>query len=185
MEDGRIIELFFERSEQAIAGLYDKYGAVCLRTAENILGSREDAEECVNDACLAVWNTVPPQKPDPLLSYFCRITRNLALKKHRANTARKRNGYYDAALEEIEDCFAAKDDVESEAEAERIYGCINEFLESLSKEDRVLFVRRYWYSEATEELARLFGITPHNVTVRLSRIRKKLKKHLEREGVTL
>ena len=101
MDDDRIIELFFARSEQAVTELSRKYGTVCRRTAENILNDRRDAEECLNDAYLAVWNTVPPQRPDPLLSYVCRIVRNQALKRYHANAARKRNSVYDAALEEI------------------------------------------------------------------------------------
>ncbi|MBO4276912.1 MAG: sigma-70 family RNA polymerase sigma factor [Clostridia bacterium] len=184
MEDARIIELFFERSEQAITGLSEKYGSVCLKVAENILNSRSDAEECVNDAYLAVWNSVPPEKPQKLLSYVCRIVRNLALKRYRANTARKRNGFYDVALEELGDCFASRSGVESELESAEVSRSIDSFLESLDKESRVLFVRRYWYSDPTEELAKLFGVSAHTVTMRLSRLRKKLKKHLEREGVT-
>ena len=101
MDDDRIIELFFARSEQAITELSRKYGTVCRRVAENILNDRRDAEECLNDAYLAVWNTVPPRRPDPLMSYVCRIVRNQALKRYHANAARKRNSVYDAALEEL------------------------------------------------------------------------------------
>ena len=184
MEDGRIIELFFERSEQAIAGLSEKYGSTCLRIAENILNDRLDAEECVNDAYLAVWNAVPPEKPEALLSYVCRIVRNLALKKHRANTAVKRNSRSDVALDEIADCLPSASDVESEFESERAAESINAFLDSLDKESRALFVRRYWFSDAVNDIAADFGKSGHYVSVRLSRIRKKLKKYLEKEGIT-
>ena len=91
MDDSKIIELFFERSEQAIIELSNKYGAICSKVADNILNNRLDSEECVNDAYLGVWNTIPPQRPNPLLSYVCRIVRNLALKKYHENTAQKRN----------------------------------------------------------------------------------------------
>ena len=183
MEDAKIIELLCERSEQAIAALSEKYGALCLKIALNVLNSREDAEECVNDAYLGVWNTVPPQKPDPLVSYVCRIVRNLAVKKYRYNTAQKRNSFYDAALDELAECFPSPQTVESELEAEEITRALDGFLETLDKKSRVMFVRRYWYSESPEELSALFGISGHAVSVRLDRIKKKLKKYLAEKGV--
>ena len=131
MEDREIIELFLERSEQAIVELSDKYGALCLRTASHILNNRQDAEECVNDEYLAVWNTVPPQRPDPLLSYLMRIVRNIAIKKYHANTAEKRNSSYDLALSEIEESFPSRDSVEEEVEARDTARRINSFLKTL------------------------------------------------------
>ena len=185
MEDREIIELFFERSEQAIALLADKYGALCLRTASHILNNRQDAEECVNDAYLAVWNTVPPVRPDPLVSYLVRIVRNVAIKKYHANTAEKRNSSYDLALSEIEESFPARDSVEEEVEARDTARRINRFLKTLDQKDRILFVRRYWEGDSVEELAKLFSITRHNVSVRLLRIRKKLSRYLAgEEGTT-
>ena len=100
MDDSKIIELFYERSEQAIIELSKKYGTVCTKVAKNILNDVRDTEECVNDAYLGAWNTIPPQRPNPLLSYVCRIVRNLAIKKYHANTAVKRNSIYDVALDE-------------------------------------------------------------------------------------
>ena len=185
MDDKRIVGLFFERSERAIVELSEKYGATCIRIADNILNNRSDAEECVNDAYLALWNTMPPESPDPLFAYVCRIVRNLALKKYRSNTAAKRNSYYDVALDEIEDSFPSSSSVEEEAEAKETARAMGAFLESLDKESRIMFVRRYWYADSIEELASLFGTSRHNVSVRLSRIRKKLKKHLVKEGVLL
>ncbi|MBR6977217.1 MAG: sigma-70 family RNA polymerase sigma factor, partial [Lachnospiraceae bacterium] len=117
MEDREIIELFYERKEQAIVELSKKYGALCLRTASHILNNREDAEECVNDAYLAVWNKIPPERPDPLLSYLIRIVRNIAIKKYYWSTAEKRNKSYDIALSEIEESFPSHDSVEEEVEA--------------------------------------------------------------------
>ena len=184
MEDSRIIELFFARSEQAIAELSRKYGAVCRRVADNILKDRLDAEECLNDAYLAVWNTIPPRRPDPLLSYVCRIVRNQALKRYRRNTAQMRNSAYDAALEEVAECFPSAVSVEAEIEAGEAARAIDRFLETLDRENRILFVRRYWYADSVGELAELFHLRKHAVSVRLSRIRKALRKHLEEEGIS-
>ncbi len=185
MDDSKIIELFFERSEQAIIELSNKYGSICAKVADNILNDRQDAEECVNDAYLAVWNTIPPQKPDPLLSYVCRIVRNLALKKYHANTAKKRNSIYDVSLDEIMYCIPASCSVEDEAAAGEIAGKINSFLDTLDRQDRILFVRRCWHADSIEELAAMFHKSRHYISVRLSRIRKALKEYLLKEGITL
>lgn len=183
MEDSKIIKLFFDRSEEAITELSEKYGKVCKSVAENILNNQRDSEECVNDAFLAVWNTIPPQHPEHLLSYVCRIVRNLAVKKFHANTAQKRNSIYDVALDEIKECFPSSVSVEDEIEAIEVSRAIDRFLESMDKQNRILFVRRYFYSDSVEELAELFRTSKHNISVRLSRIRKNLKKYLIKEGV--
>ena len=185
MDDGRIIELFFERSEQAISELADKYGPICRKVADNILNDRLDTEECVNDAYLGVWNTIPPQKPDPLLSYVCRIVRNLALKKYHEKTAQKRNSSYDAALDEIADCIPSSLSVEDEIAAREVAGMIDRFLETLDRQSRIMFVRRYWHADSIEELAGLFHRSRHYVSVRLSRIRKALGQYLIKEGAAL
>lgn len=185
MEDSKIIDLFFERSEQAISELSKKYGSMCTKMAYNVLNNESDAEECVNDAYLGLWNTIPPQNPKPLLSYVCRIVRNLALKKYHANTAKKRNSTYDVALDEIEGCFPANNSVEERIEATELAKIIDSFLEGLGREDRIMFVRRHYYSDSIEELAGLFNTSRHNISVRLSRIRKNLKKYLVKEGVFL
>lgn len=185
MDDSKIIELFYERSEQAIVELSKKYGSVCTKVAHNILNSKRDSEECVNDAYLGAWNTIPPQRPDPLLSYICRIVRNLAVKKYHSNTAAKRNSIYDVSLDELENCFPASDCAESEVDARETARIIDSFLETLDKENRILFVRRYWYSDSITDLAELFHTSNHNISVRLSRTREKLKKHLIKEGIYL
>ena len=112
MDDSKIIDLFYARSEQAIMELSAKYGPVCNKVARNILNNSHDAEECVNDAYLGAWNTIPPQNPNPLLTYICRIVRNLSIMKYHANTAVKRNSFYDVALDELEDCLASSETVE-------------------------------------------------------------------------
>ena len=185
LDDSKIIELFYERSEQAIIELSDKYGAVCTKVANNILNDVRDTEECVNDAYLGAWNTIPPQRPNPLLSYVCRIVRNLAIKKYHANTASKRNSIYDVALDELENCFPAAETVEDEFNASETALVIDRFLETLDRDNRVMFVRRYWHSDSITDLAELFQTSNHNISVRLSRTREKLKKYLIQEGVFL
>ncbi|MBR4204391.1 MAG: sigma-70 family RNA polymerase sigma factor [Clostridia bacterium] len=185
MDDREIIELFFARSEDAVAELLKKYGSALKKIAFGILNDARDAEECVNDACLAVWNTVPPERPDPLFSYVCRITRNQALKRYRANTAVKRGGAYDLALDELADCLPSPASVEDEVFAAETAAAINRFLGALERESRILFVRRYWYADSIEELAGLFHTSRHNISVRLSRLRKALRRFLTDEGVFL
>ena len=185
LDDSKIIELFYERSEQAIIELSNKYGSVCTRVANNILNNQQDTEECVNDAYLGAWNTIPPQKPNPLLSYVCRIVRNLAIKKYHTNTAAKRNSIYDVALDELENCFPASTSVEEEFNVSEVDRIIDAFLATLDQENRVMFVRRYWYSDSIDDLAELFKTSNHNISVRLCRIREKLKKHLIKKGVYL
>lgn len=183
MEDQEIIELFFARSEQAIAQLQNKYGKRCLKVAGNILNNRLDAEECVNDSYLAVWNTIPPQSPDPLLTYVCHIVRNLSIKRYHANSAWKRNSHYDIALDELEECIQTEETVENEIAVKELAEAINQFLGTLSKENRMMFVRRYWFSDSVADVARMFQISSRNASLRLVRIRKGLKKYLEREGI--
>ena len=185
MDDSGIIALFFARSERAVTELAEKYGPVCIRLAQNFLTDRRDAEECVNDAYFAVWNTVPPERPDPLLSYLCRIVRNLAIRRYHANTARKRNSAYETALEEIAPCFSAGGSPQEELEAKETAKLIDAFLETLDPRNRILFVRRYWYADSVGDLADGSGLSRHAVSVRLSRLRKALKRYLEREGGSL
>ncbi len=182
MEDGKIIDLFFERSEQAITELSKKYGAVCRRVAVNILRNDLDAEECVNDAYLGAWNAMPPNRPDPLLTYLCRIVRNLSITRYHANTAAKRNSFYDTALDELEECLPSAATVETEVDARELSALLDRFLETLDRENRVLFVRRYWYSDPVSEIGAAFHMSANSVSARLSRIRRKLKSFLKKEG---
>ncbi len=182
MTDERIIELFFERSEQAIKELDEKYGRVCHSVAYNILNDRQDAEECVNDSYLGVWNAIPPATPHPLLAFVCKIVRNISLRRYEQNTAAKRNSHYDIAIEELEDCLSSSITIQDEIEASELTRIIESFLDSLSKENRVIFLRRYWFSDTYADIARQVGLTQKNVSVRLTRIRKELRTYLlERE----
>lgn len=185
MEDSKIIELFNERREEAIAELSIKYGKACDRIAGNILKNRLDAEECISDAYLAVWNSIPPKEPKPLRAYIFRIVRNISITKYHANTSLKRNSYYDAALDELEGCIAAQGSVEGEIEADELSKGINRFLAKLDEESQVLFVRRYWYSDSISDIAERLCTSSNNVSVRLFRIRNRLKKHLKEEGFEL
>ena len=178
MDDRQIIDLFYERSEQAIAELSKKYGDLCFKIAINILNDPQDAEECVNDAYLGAWNNIPPQNPAPLRAYLCRIVRNLALKKLRANTALKRGGQLEVSLSELENCLP-DNSFDEHLSAKELTAQLNAFLSTLHRDDRVMFLKRYWFSEPLSEIAKTFGITEHNASVRLSRIRKKLHQYLK------
>ena len=183
MQDSQIIELLFERDEASLAELERKYGAACYSVARNILGNDADAEECVNDSYLGVWNSIPPHRPQRLLPYICRIARNLAIKKYHQNTAQKRNSFYDVALDELSDCLAAPDSPEMDVVAHETGECINAFLGKLDSLSRVIFVRRYWFSDSPEEIARLVGKSKNFVAVRLTRTRQRLREYLSERGV--
>lgn len=183
LEDSKIIALFFERSEQAIAELDRKYGAAIRKTAANILSSRQDVEECVNDTYLGVWNTIPPNAPQPLISYVCRIARNLAVTKYHRNTAGKRNGQYDLVLEELEECIPSTVNVETDYDAREISAAISRFLDTLRYEDRYCFLRRYWYADAVSDIAAQTHMDSHRISVRLFRTREKLYRYLKEEGL--
>lgn len=182
-EDEKIIELFFERSEQAIHELDRKYGKVCHRLSYNIVNSRQDAEECVNDAYLGAWNAIPPAKPKPLQAYICKIVRNISLKMYYRNKAAKRNSTYEIAMQELEDCLSASNTVEAEIEAGELAGIIDNFLETLTVENRVIFMRRYAYMDTYADIAAHIGLSEKNVSVRLTRMRRKLKQYLMERGV--
>lgn len=182
LEDSTIIGLFFARSERALEELERKYGHAVTKTARNILGDPLDVEECVNDTYLGCWNSIPPQCPDPLVSYVCKIARNFAVNRYHANRAAKRNGAYDLILDELAESIPAAADVETETEAKELTAAIDRFLAGLRREDRVLFVRRYFYADSVAELAAERGESANRVSVRLFRLRGKLKKTLEKEG---
>lgn len=183
MEESRIIALLFERSEQALSALGRKYGPAVMALAGNILGNRLDAEECADDTWLGVWNTVPPQYPGHLKAYTLAITRNLALSRYHANTAQKRNSFYDAALDELADCLAAPTDVEAEVEAKELAAAINRFLATLPKADRQMFLCRYYLADPVFLIAAKLGMKSGQVSLRLFRLREKLRKFLEKEGL--
>ncbi len=183
MEDIEIIELFYARSETAIGELDHKYGQICHRLSYQILNHRQDAEECVNDAYLGAWNAIPPARPNPLLPYLCKIVRNISLKRYHHKKAAKRNSVYQLALEEIEASLADPDTPESRLEARELTRTIEAFLDTLTQENRVIFLRRYWFCDSCREIAAQVGLTEKNITVRLTRIRGKLKAYLKEQEV--
>jgi len=181
-EDEKIIEMFFERSEQGIRELDKKYGKFLHKISQNIVNDLQDAEECVNDAYLGVWNAIPPTRPDPLLTYVCKIVRNISLKIYYRKEAAKRNSTYTIAMEEIEACIADQNTVEAEIEARELARIIESFLDTLTVENRIIFMRRYWFSDSYKSIAELVGLSEKNISVRLTRIREKMKQYLiERE----
>ena len=184
MEDGRIIQLYYERKEQAIAESDRKYGKLCRRIAGNILGVREDAEECVNDTWYTAWTCVPPQRPRSLGAFLGRITRNLAISRWRNHHAAKRYNGMEVLLSELDECIPDASDVEQAVDRKELAGYLNRWLDSLPQKDAVLFVRRYWYGDAVNTLAAACHCTPNQMSGRMMRLRKKLKAYREQEGIT-
>lgn len=178
MTDEQIIELFFGRSEQAISELDGKYGRVLQKLAYNILNDRLDTEECVNDAYFGVWNAIPPERPNPLLTFVCKITRNISLKRYHSKKAIKRNSTYDVAMSEVANYIMSPNNVEAEIEAKELARIIESFLETLSVENRVIFMRRYWFSDTYNDIAKRVGVTEKTVSMRLTRIRKQMREYL-------
>ena len=185
MDDKQIIELYFERNEQAIKETQDKYGAFCHRIAMNILGIHEDAEECVNDTYYSVWKQIPPTVPEVFKVYLGRITRNLSISRFRAMRAKKRYSSMEIMLSELNDCVPSSSNVEQTIEVMQLSDYISEWLDSLPEEDCALFVRRYWFGDEVQELAKKCGITAAQMAKRMLRLRKSLKAALEQKGVAL
>lgn len=186
MEDREIVNLYWERSSNAIKETASQYGSYCKSIARNILGNDEDAEECVNDTYWNAWNSIPPNRPNVLSAYLGRITRNLSLDRLRRRHADKRgNGEIELVLEELGECVSGTDSVELEVEKKELVHAINEFLDTLSQEKCNIFLCRYWYAIPVSEIAARFGMTQGNVSVTLNRIRGKLKKYLIERGYDL
>lgn len=183
MEDNEIIELYWTRSENAIEETQKKYGRYCNTIANNILHSNESAEECVNDAYINVWNSIPPNKPRSLKYFIASIVRNLALNMYDYNNAQKRMGTADFIIDEFCECTEDKN-VQIEDEF-AVKEAINAFLRSLNKQTRIIFMRRYWYFCSVNEIAESEGLSVSNVKVILYRTRNKFRKFLEKEGIIL
>ncbi len=182
MDDNKIICLFEERSETAVSLLQEKYGRLCLSIARHILTDERDAEECVNDASLKVWNSIPPEHPLSLAAYVSRITRNLALDRYSYNTAKQRSTALTEAFEELEAVLFSSSDVEDAIHEKEFRQFINGFLQGLSKENRIYFVRRYWYGDSIKEIAKAFSISEEKVKSSLFRTRNRLKTALTKGG---
>lgn len=184
MDDHAIVELYFSRSQSATEETQKKYGRYCHTIAYNILSSKEDACECVNDAYMNAWKSIPPQKPENLAAYIGKLTRNAALNRLRENKAKKRGeNSVPVSLDELSECIPCGDgDMTDEIV---LKNAINAFLRSLQAKTRIIFLQRYWYFLSVKEIAREAGMTAAGVSMILSRTRKKMKEYLEKEGIIL
>lgn len=181
MEDKKILELLWNRIESAIDALAKKFGKRLLYTAMNILGNPQDAEEAVSDTYMALWNAIPPERPDPLAGYVHRTGRNVALKKYRYLAAQKRNSQYEVSLEELSGILPGPS-MEELLDARELGRAIDRFLDTVNKENRILFLRRYWFGDSVKHLAQAMALSENTVSVRLSRLRSQLKDYLYKEG---
>ena len=177
MTDQEIISLYFQRNERAIQETDRKYGKACMQISMNILQSRPDAEECVNDTYLNTWNAIPPTNPRSLYAFVCRVTRNLSLTRLRSLTAAKRNRDLTVSFEELEACIPLPDE-QTPALAEMLEA----FLREQEKTDRILFMGRYWFACSVEDLAHRTGLTKNAVQMRIFRTRERLRSYLSERG---
>ena len=186
MKDDQIIQLYFDRSEDAISQTELKYGKYCYTIAYNILHNFEDSEECVNETYWKAWDTIPPRRPKRLAAFLGKITRNLSLDRYRRYRADKRGGGELAlALDELGDCVCSAGSMDDRVDEIVLVNAINRFLASLSAEHRKIFMRRYWYVSSVKEIADDYGITESKVKMSLLRSRNQLKAVLEKEDVAL
>lgn len=181
MDDKKIISLFMRRSENAVKYLADKYEKLICSVIRQIISDKEDAKECLNDTYLSVWNSIPPNCPEYLSAYVCKVAKNISLKRYRNETALKRNKNFQCTLDEIGQVLIDSE-VEHMMEAEEVGRYINEFLNTLNSTDRTLFVNRYWFSYSNKQLAQMYQIKEKHVSVKLLRIREKLKLYLKERG---
>lgn len=181
MDDKKILDLLWQRSEQAIDALMERFGTLLQRICMNILGDPQDAQECVSDTYMAVWNAIPPKKPNPLSPFVCRTGKNIALNRLRSLTAQKRNSQYDLSLEELEPYLgtAALDEAISARELGEL---LNKFLKTVKRDSRNMFLRRYWFGDSVTDIASDMGMTENAVSVRLSRTRDQLRAYLQKAG---
>ena len=185
IEDEKIIEMFFGRSEQGIRELDIKYGKVCHKLSYNIVNSRQDAEECVNDTYHATWNTLPPERPNYFFAYLAKLARNFSFGKYDYYHAQKRCVTVVELSDEIENCIPAPNDLEQKLDSKEIGRIISTFLYEQSSEMRAVFVRRYWYMDPIKDIAEMFQISESKVKSILFRMRNKLREHLEEEDIHL
>ena len=181
MDDLQIIELYFQRDEQAVRETDAKYGRLCHRIAYNILGSREDSEECVNDAYMGIWNAIPPARPSNFTAFVCRITRNLSLKRLEFLTREKRSRDVLVSLEELEEVLP-DDRIPQDAGEEELGRLISDFLRTQKEEARNVFIRKYYFFDSVGEIAERYSFTESKVKNMLLHTRNKLKAYLIKEG---
>ncbi len=186
MDDKKIIDLYWERSETAISETAYKYGTYCRRIAYNILHNNEDSEECVNDAYLKAWNAMPPKRPSRLSAFLGKIVRNLSLDRYDRYTAEKRGyGQVPLVLDELAECIPSPSGTEQAIDELLLAQTLNRFLSGIKPEPRMIFVQRYWLLNPVREISSNFGISESKVKMTLLRLRRKLKQFLEEEGVCI
>lgn len=184
MEDSQIVSLYWERNEQALAETAAKYGRYCFSIAYNILSSREDADESVNDTYMSAWEQIPPHQPSVLSAFLGKITRRISLNKWRDRSRRKRGGgEVPLALEELSECIPSGEDVACKVEQKELTEAIVRFLNALPETEREVFVCRYWYLADMRQISKAFGFSESKVKSMLHRTRIRLKSHLEKEGL--
>lgn len=184
MDDEDIVGLYFARSEQAIQETNAKYGGYCYSIAYHILANQEDSEESVNDTYLSAWNSIPPKRPNPLAPFLGKLVRNISIDRWRKKGALKRGGgEMPLALEELQSCVADGENLEERYQRKELARQVRFFVDGLSDTERRVFVCRYWYLDSTADIANRFGFSENKVSSMLHRIRGKLKKHLEQEGI--
>ncbi len=184
MDDEKIVDLFFQRDERAIAETTAKYGAMCGKIAYGILGNPQDSEEIVNMSYLQVWNAIPPNRPHPFSPYLAKIVRNLALNMLKAEQAQKRcSGEFLVSLDELDECVPDKGNAPSDSF--HIRDCLNSFLKMQKRQARIIFVLRYFYCESIEDIAERTGFSESKVKSTLFRLRSKLRDYLESEGISV
>ena len=181
MTDAQMIALYWDRDEEAIRQTDLHYGSKLHHLAHKIVQNFEDAQECVSDTYLKTWDTIPPKRPEPLSPFVCRTGKNIALNRLRSNTAQKRNSQYDLSLEELEP-YLGITVVDDAVSAQQLGRLIDHFLESISSDNRVIFLRRYWFGDSIKDIARQMGKTENAVSVRLNCTREQLRAYLQKEG---
>ena len=184
MDDNQIIALFFQRNEDAIRQTDSVYGSRLFRISQNILHCQEDAQECVSDTYLRTWNAIPPTRPSSLFAFLARVCRNLSLTRLDWAMASKRKAELVALTQEMEQCIpdSRRD---NSMEAKELGRLLNAFLETQSRENQMVFVRRYWFGDSPREIAERYGIKEGALIARLHRLRKKLAAYLEKEGISV
>lgn len=183
MDDKKIVEMIYENNEEGLHAAEKKYRGLCHSIAANILTEDGDCEECVNDALLALWNNIPPEKPDNLCAYIARLVKNIALKRTRANDTWKRRANYKAAGDELLELIPDGMSISEEYEVKQIGAVVNKFLAGLSKRDRDIFLMRYWYRDTVPEVSQRMKVSESLVKSLCDRLRKRLREELAKEGI--
>ena len=186
MNDERIVRLYWDRDETAISATAEKYGKYCAAIAQNIIGVREDAEECVNDTYLRAWNSMPPHKPQVLSAFLGKITRNLAFDRYKRRAADKRGGgEISAVLDELSELISDTEELEDALYEKELISAINAYLGTLSPDKRCIFVRRYWYADSVSDIAVRLGKNEGAVSMMLGRLRRQLRDYLTERGFSV